>query len=342
MSSGLSSGGLTEIRRVTASHSHTNAFCYHHHGITGATGPIGDTGPDGPQGPDGPTGYTGDTGPTGYTGPSGNIFKSTTVSNWTSNPVTLGGAETLTFAPGLSYINGNSVVVVSTTDPSHYFQGTVLAYDSVTGTMEIYITKVVGDANFPSDIYEINLNPLDGPGVPVGGNPGDILTKVSGLDFDTAWAPSQSYVNTTAYFDLYYQTVSGAFLSGLSLNAMSNDLPTNFSASIVQGTTTSSILISNSNVTSSASNYLLMPTSAIVMYASYSGAPSNPAIWSANPKWIIQSISGSSISISDTSLQIPATYSSASVAGPGLLNCVGDGNLYKLVSVVLTFDKDIC
>ena len=342
MSSGLSSGGLTEIRRVAASHSQTNAFCYHHHSVTGPTGPIGDTGPDGPQGPDGPTGYTGYTGPMGYTGPSGNIFKSTTVGNWTSNPVTLGGAETLTFAPGLSYINGNSVVVVSTTDPSHYFQGTVLAYDTVTGTMEIYITKVVGDANFPSDMYEINLNPLDGPGVPVGGSPGDILTKVSGLDFDTAWAPSQSYVNTTAYFDLYYQTVNGSLLSGLRLDSLSNTLPTNFSASIVQGTTTSSILISNLNVTSSASNYLLMPTSAMVMYASYSGTPANPAIWSANPKWIIQSIPPNRITISGTSLDISATYSAASVAGPGLLNCVGDGSKYKLVSVVLTFDKDIC
>ena len=208
--------------------------------------------------------------------------------------------------------------------------------------MEIYITKVVGDANFPSDIYEINLNPLDGPGVPVGGNPGDILTKVSGLDFDTAWAPSQAYVNTTAQFDLYYQTVNGAFLTGLRLDSLSNTLPTNFSASIVQGTTASSILISNSNIITSASNYLLMPTSALVMYASYSGAPSNPTLWSANPKWIIQTFSGSPMTISDTSLDISATYSAASVAGPGLLNCRGDGSKYKLVSIILTFNKDIC
>jgi len=340
MSSGLSSGGLTEIRRVTASH--TNAFCYHQHSITGGTGPTGDTGPDGPEGPQGPEGPTGYTGPRGYTGPSGNIFQSTTPSNWTSSPVTLGGIQTITFAPGLSYINGNSVVVVSTMDPSHYFQGTVMAYDALTGAMEIYITKVVGDANFPSDIYEINLNPLDGPGVPVGGNAGDILTKVSDLDFDTAWIPSQAYVNTTAHIDLYYQTVSDQFLSGLRLDSLSNSLPANFSVSFVQGTTTSSILISNSNIITSASNYLLMPTSATVMYASYSGSPANLTIWSANPKWIIQNISGSPVSISDINLQIPATYSSAGIAGPGLLNCVGDGSKYKLVSVVLTFDKSIC
>ena len=208
--------------------------------------------------------------------------------------------------------------------------------------MEIYITKVVGGANFPSDIYEINLNPLDGPGVPVGGNPGDILTKVSGLDFNTAWAPSQAYVNTTAQFDLYYQTVSGSIILGLPLYEMSNNLPTNFSASIVQGTTASSILISNSNIITSASNYLLMPTSALVMYASYSGAPSNPTLWSANPKWIIQTISGSPMTIADTSLRIPATYSAANIAGPGLLECTGDGTKHKFVSIILTFNKDIC
>jgi hypothetical protein len=217
-----------------------------------------------------------------------------------------------------------------------------MAYDTLTGAMEIYITKVVGDANFPSDIYEINLNPLDGPGVPVGGNAGDILTKVSDLDFDTAWIPSQAYVNTTAHIDLYYHTETDKFLSGLRLDSLSNSLPANFSVSFVQGTTTSSILISNSNITTSASNYLLMPTSATVMYASYSGSPSNLTVWSANPKWIIQNISGSPVSISDINLQIPATYSSAGIAGPGLLNCVGDGSKYKLVSLVLTFDKAIC
>jgi hypothetical protein len=327
MSSGLSSGGLTEIRRVTASHSHKNAFCYHNNCMIG---PTGEKGRDGIQGP------------TGHTGPSGNIFQSTTPSNWTSSRVELDGVETITFEPGLSYINGNSVVVASSTDPSHYFQGRVLAYDSETGTMEIYITKVVGDENFPSDIYEINLNPLDGPGVPVGGNAGDVLTKASSLDFETAWAPSQAYVNTTAHLDLYYQTASNSIITGLRLDSLSNTLPTNFSVSIVQGSTASSILISNSNVTTSTSNYLLMPASALVLYASYSGSPATVTIWSANPKWIVQNISGSPMSISGTSLQIPATFSSASIAGPGLLEAVGDGLKYKLVSLVLTFDKAIC
>lgn len=327
MSSGLSSGGLTEIRRVNALYSHTNAFCCHNNGIIG---PTGEKGRDGIQGP------------TGYTGPSGDIFKSATVGNWTSNQVVIDGVQTITFDPGLSYISGNSVVVVSTTDPSHYFQGRVLAYNITTGTMEIYITKVVGNPNFPSDIYEINLNPLDGPGVPIGGNAGDILTKVSGLDFDSTWAPSQAYVNTTAYLDLYYQTASNSIITGLRLDSLSNTLPANFSASIFQGTTASSILISNSNVTTSINNYLLMPTSATVMYASYSGSPSNVTIWSANPKWIIQNVSGSPMTISGNSLLIPATYSSASIAGPGLLECVGDGSKYKLVSVTITFNKDIC
>ena len=337
MSSGLSSGGLTEIRRMAShSHSYTNAFCYHQHGVTGPTGPAGDTGFTGPDGPEGPTGHTGFTGPTGYTGPSGNIFQSTTVSNWTSNPVTLGGSETLTFAPGLSYINGNSVVVVSTTDPSHYFQGTVLAYDNVTGSMEIYITKVVGDPNFPSNIYEINLNPLDGPGVPVGGNAGDILTKVSALDFDTAWIPSQAYVNTTAYINLYYQTISGSNVNNLAVNSISNTLPANFSASISSG----AVLISNSNVTSSTSNYLLMPTSAMVMYGSPSG--SNLTDWEANPKWLTYAMGVSKLRIIDTSIQFSGAFNIQGVAGSGSLTYDGDGFTYKLATVALTFNRNIC
>ena len=85
-----------------------------------------------------------------------------------------------------------------------------------------------------------------------------------------------------------------------------------------------------------------MPTSAMGLYASDSGTPSNLTVWSTNPKWIGQNIPINRMLISDTFLQIPATYSSASIAGPGLLNCVGDGSKHKLVSLILTFNKDIC
>lgn len=345
MSSGLSSGGLTEIRRmagVGASCSHTNAFCYHNHGLTGSTGPRGDTGFTGPTGTYGPTGESGFTGPTGYTGPSGNVFESTTVSNWTSNPVTLGGSETLTFEPGLSYINGNSVIVVSSSDPSHYFQGTVLAYNNVTGTMEIYITKVVGSPNFPSDVYQINLNPLDGPGVPVGGSAGDILTKLSSVDFDTAWAPSQAYVNNIVSIDLYYQTSSASNIFGLTLNSISNSspLPANFSVINVSG----ALQITNCNVTSISDNYILMPTSAMIMYASKgTPTPSNVTQWHSNQTWELQQLPVGRLTIQSNYIQYPCSFTSQGVAGgANYLNTPGDGTTYKLANISLTFNRNIC
>ena len=227
-------------------------------------------------------------------------------------------------------------MVVSTTDPSHYFQGTVLAYNTLTGTMEIYITKVIGDANFPSDMYEINLNPLDGPGVPVGGNAGDILTKVSGLDYDTSWIPSQAYVNTTAYVELYYQTIPGSNVNNLPVNSISNTLPANFSASISSG----AIILSNSNITSSTSNYLLMPTSAMVMYASPSGA--NLSDWVTNPRWLTYSMGVSKLKIIDTAIQFSGAFDIQGVGGSGSITYAGNGNTYKFAIVALTFNRDIC
>jgi hypothetical protein len=105
---------------------------------------------------------------------SGDLFTSETVSNWTSDPVTLGGVEMLTISPGLSFTPGNSVVVVEQSDATHLFQGQVIAYDTGSGAMEISITYVQGSAIFPSGIYTVNLNPLNGIQGPIGiqGNTG--------------------------------------------------------------------------------------------------------------------------------------------------------------------------
>jgi hypothetical protein len=160
-----------------------------HTGYTGYTGPIGVMGPTGEQGPEGvqgekghtgetgytgavgekgdtgSTGSTGHTGPQGQTGPmgmSGDLFTSYTLSNWMSDPVTPGGTETLTIEKGLSFTAGNSIIVVSSSDTTHYFQGTVLSYSKTTGAIEIHVIIVNGDPNFTSDDYIVNLNPMDG------------------------------------------------------------------------------------------------------------------------------------------------------------------------------------
>jgi hypothetical protein len=134
-------------------------------GETGHTGMQGQTGHTGIKGETGSTGETGATGAQGLTGPtgmSGDLYTSITTSAWSSNPVTVGGSETLTIAPGLSFTAGSSVVVVAQSDTGHYFQGRVLSYNSLSGAIEITITIFSGSTNFPSDLYIVNLNPIDG------------------------------------------------------------------------------------------------------------------------------------------------------------------------------------
>jgi hypothetical protein len=99
---------------------------------------------------------------------SGDLYTSETISNWMSDPVTVGGSETLTISPGLSFTQGNSVVVVESSSPTHLFQGQVLSYNTTSGAIEISITSIKGSATFPSDIYTVNLNPLDGMQGPSG------------------------------------------------------------------------------------------------------------------------------------------------------------------------------
>lgn len=55
--------------------------------------------------------------------------------------------------------------------------------------------------------YNITLNRgTQGPGVPAGGNTGDVLTKDSGTDFDTSWHPPgaaavEAYLNALPEYD---------------------------------------------------------------------------------------------------------------------------------------------
>ena len=123
----------------------------------------GSTGATGPRGPTGPTGQIGLIGATGPTGPIGSVFNSITNGTWASTPVIyLGGVETLTIGTGLSFIPGNSIIVVSSSDPTHFFQGRVLVYNTVTGSVVIAVTTVSGSTAFSSEIYNININPVDG------------------------------------------------------------------------------------------------------------------------------------------------------------------------------------
>jgi hypothetical protein len=100
------------------------------------------------------------TGPTGAVGRDGVLFSSRTITQWNSNPVNVNGTETLVIGTKLSYIPGNTIVVVSQTDYTHYFQGIVQSYSETTGSITINpVLFISGSNNFPYEYYNVNINP---------------------------------------------------------------------------------------------------------------------------------------------------------------------------------------
>jgi hypothetical protein len=121
---------------------------------------------DGTEGPAG-FGETGHTGATGVTGPPGDIYYSRTVNTWSWSPVDVGGRVTLVVGGGLSYLTGHSLLISSRT-PGNTIQGTVITYNKISGNLYVLIRGYSGSNTFPEDIYDINLNALDGVQGPAG------------------------------------------------------------------------------------------------------------------------------------------------------------------------------
>jgi hypothetical protein len=156
-------------------------------GNPGATGPAGETGPAGPIGQTGPTGKSGD------------IYYTSTPAQWAWS-VTLGARLTLVVEPNLSYLTGNSVLISSPAYPTYTMQATVWLYTPGTGNMQVDVVSYTGGESFPTDYYNVNLNPLNGPpgqGVPTGGATGYVLTKNSATNYDTAWKRGDAFFDMT-------------------------------------------------------------------------------------------------------------------------------------------------
>ena len=140
-------------------------------GDTGCTGITGDTGPTGitgDTGTTGPTGNTGDTGPTGTTGPTGiSGDKFLTVSTDTIlSDIVYGGSVTLTVAPGLAYVPGNSVIVTDSTNPLvNRFEGIITNYSVTSMTIDniINIVGFPGGTLTSANGFVVNLNGIMGP-----------------------------------------------------------------------------------------------------------------------------------------------------------------------------------
>jgi len=219
MSSGLTPGQQAEINRIRGIIGGSEPRVQNYYppvprlpmnaslGSSCSTEVMGSTGATGPRGPTGPTGQIGLIGTTGPTGPIGSVFNSVTNGTWASTPVVeLGGVETLTIGTGLSFIPGNSIIVVSSSDPTHFFQGRVQVYNSVTGAVVIGVTTVNGSSAFSSEIYNININPVDGT-IGETGPPGySTNTGATGYTGDTGetgpTGPSGYSTNTGATGDI--------------------------------------------------------------------------------------------------------------------------------------------
>jgi len=125
-----------------------------------------------------------------------------TITSWTPGYIHSPEIQTMTIAPGLAFIAGNSIVVSSKTNGSHYFQGRVLSYDSVYGTINLNVISFNGDSYFGNDIYYINLNPMDGPtGAtgPAGISGGSSNTGATGLAGSTGYTGVTGATGSTGY-----------------------------------------------------------------------------------------------------------------------------------------------
>ena len=116
----------------------------------------------------GATGSTGAIGPTGPTGLPGDRYNTNTVS---ITSIVLEPPVVLYVAPMLSFIQGNSVIVIGQSDNTKSFEGSVDTYNRTTGRLTIVNIQNVkpdGTSSLPAQIYNVNLDGIDGPTGPIG------------------------------------------------------------------------------------------------------------------------------------------------------------------------------
>jgi hypothetical protein len=138
-------------------------------GLRGLMGEKGDIGPQGLKGDIGPQGLKGDTGEIGPAGAPGDRFSTKSLTPITIIPFN-GGFCNFNVEPGLSYISGNSVIVVEyLSDPINSFEGIITYYNSVSGNIYVgNIRNINGVFDGNQHFYNVNLDGMDGPEGPQG------------------------------------------------------------------------------------------------------------------------------------------------------------------------------
>ena len=137
-------------------------------GKTGPQGSIGKTGSQGSIGPQGSIGKTGSQGIAGTTGPQG--IAGDRFSTKSLNLIDISPYTTLLqfqVEKGLSYIPGNSVIVVnsdiSVNDPLNSFEGIIYGYNKESGNIIINNIVNIHGVFTGSHYYLVNLDGVDGP-----------------------------------------------------------------------------------------------------------------------------------------------------------------------------------
>jgi hypothetical protein len=150
-------------------------------GPTGPTGPEGPTGPTGPTGPEGPQGIQGDTGPQGPQGVS----------------ITLQGTVATVGDLPLTGNNVNDAYIVEADGDLYVWDGTEWnSVGQIVGPEGPEGPK--GDKGDKGDQGDPGADStVPGPGVATGGVARQILSKVDGTDFNTAWI--DNYAEKTIY-----------------------------------------------------------------------------------------------------------------------------------------------
>ena len=176
-------------------------------GATGPQGPQGEQGIQGPQGPQGPKGEDGKDGSSvrilqnaeactvlgdGYIDNNGHLQVLTSLSPRTFTDVgQIQGPQGPTGATGATGATGNGIASISKT--------------STSGLVDTYTITYTNGQTSTFDV-------TNGVGVPAGGTTGQVLTKISGTDYETAWAtPSSGGMSNpmTTQGDVIYGGASG-------------------------------------------------------------------------------------------------------------------------------------
>ena len=292
-------------------------------GVTGATGASGQ-GPTGPTGPAGTNGSQGATGVTGATGASGQGPTGPT------GPAGTNGSEGATGATGPAGTNGSQGVTGATGPAGTNGSEGVTGATGATGASGQGPTGPTGN------------------GVPVGGATGQVLTKNSGLNYDTIWStPSGGGGGTSAYYiKLQYKPAAATAISTATVPfSYTTNLPASFTIGI--GTPTTGLInLSNSKIGAASSNsanyWKYTPYFWNVMYATNYNTPTTLSGWSNNPTYTHFTPGVGKYRVTGSNVTIVYEYTTTGIAGTGVLSTqTGDGNAYDLVQINLLFDSSI-